>query len=113
MAVRAVATKLPATLKCSQIYTNMARQQAATAPSIFKSQTVYELSLLPKSGAIWPSPRCTEKHHHGKRFSSGSQSFTRSIPGSAGSIPGDPAVGSKPFHSGAATDGRDLRLLRL
>lgn len=100
MAVRAVATKLPATLKCSQIYTNMARQQAATAPSIFKSQTVYELL-------------CTEKHHHGKRFSSGSQSFTRSIPGSAGSIPGDPAVGSKPFHSGAATDGRDLRLLRL
>ena len=99
MAVRAVATKLPATLKCSQIYTNMARQQAATAPSIFKSQTVYEL--------------CSEKHHHGKRFSSGSQSFTRSIPGSAGSIPGDPAVGSKPFHSGAATDGRDLRLLRL
>ena len=100
MAVRAVATKLPATLKCSQIYTNMARHQAATAPSIFKSQTVYELL-------------CTEKHHHGKRFSSGSQSFTRSIPGSAGSIPGDPAVGSKPFHSGAATDGRDLRLLRL
>ena len=102
MAVRAVATKLPATLKCSQIYTNMARQQAATAPSIFKSQTVYELSRS-----------STEKHHHGKRFSSGSQSFTRSIPGSAGSIPGDPAVGSKPFHSGAATDGRDLRLLRL
>ena len=110
MAVRAVATKLPATLKCSQIYTNMARQQAATAPSIFKSQTVYELIV---NGATMEPPWCTEKHHHGKRFSSGSQSFTRSIPGSAGSIPGDPAVGSKPFHSGAATDGRDLRLLRL